>query len=219
MKNYAPSKVSKVKRGAKNASYDRTSVHKILDADFICHVPYVYDGTPISIPMAYARSGETIYLHGAMGNRMLKGIASLKKMSLTVTILDGLVLARSGFHHSVNYRSVVVFGTPRLVKDENEKKQVFDSLLEQMAKGRSHEVRPTNDKELKTTQVLALEITEASAKTRQGPPVDDVEDYQLKLWAGVIPLKHVYDNAITDPKLAFNLKTPPSALRLAQNEK
>ncbi len=218
MKKYTPSKLSKVKRGSQNADYDKTTVFTILDNHFMCHVPYVFEDTPISIPMAYARSGETIYLHGAMGNRMLKGIASLKKISLTVTHLDGLVLARSAFHHSVNYRSAVVFGTPRIVKDETEKKHAFEMLLEQMAKGRSTEVRPTNEKELKITQVLALDITEASAKIRKGPPVDDEEDYSLKLWAGVVPIKNVYDVAIPDPKLVFKLEIPPSAITLSKNE-
>ena len=218
MSNYKTTKLSKVKRGAKNATYDKATVFEILDADFMCHVPYLFDDTPITIPMAYARSGETIYLHGAMGNRMLNAIASLEKTSLTVTILDGLVLARSAFHHSVNYRSVVVFGTPRIVTEKAEKAHAFERLLEHMAVGRWNEVRTPNEKEYKITQVLALDITEASAKVRQGPPVDDEEDYSLKLWAGVVPLKHVYDTAIPDPKLAFDLETPNSTKKLIQND-
>lgn len=218
MDKYNPSKISKVKRGAKNAAYDKPKIFEILDAHFMCHVPYVFDDIPISIPMAYARSGETLYLHGASGNRMLNTIASLDKTSLTVTHLDGLVLARSAFHHSVNYRSVVVFGSPRIVTQKAEKEHAFERLLEQMAKGRWSEVRTPNEKEYKITQVLAIDITEASAKVRQGPPVDDDEDYCLELWAGVVPLKHVYDNAVPDPKLAFDLEVPPSAKRLTSND-
>ncbi len=218
MSNYNPSKLSKVKRGSKRASYDKATVFNILDSHFICHVPYVFDETPITIPMAYARSGETIYLHGATGNRMLQSIADLKKMSLTITHLDGLVLARSAFHHSVNYRSVVVFGTPRIVTEEEEKRNAFEMLLEQMAKGRSKEVRPTNEKELKITKVLALDITEASAKVRTGPPVDDEDDYNLELWAGVVPIKHWYEKEVADPNLVFDLAIPPSVKKLTKND-
>ena len=219
MDKYNPSKLSKVKRGAKNASYDKKAVHSILDAHFMCHVPYVFDDTPITIPMAYTRVGETVYLHGAMGTRMINALANLKKISLTVTHLDGLVLARSAFHHSVNYRSAVVFGTPRVVTDNAEKELAFEYLIEQMAKGRWGEVRVPNKKEIKITQVLAVDITEASAKVRQGPPVDDEEDYSLELWAGEVPLKNIYSNAIPDPKLAFDLETPPSVKKLAENDK
>jgi uncharacterized protein len=219
LKKYTPSHLSKVKRGAKNANYNQETVFKILDAHFMCHVPYMIDGTPITIPMAYARSGETIYLHGAPSNRMLNSIVALEKASLTVTHLDGLVLARSAFHHSVNYRSTIVFGKPRIVTNGVEKNCAFERLLEQMAKGRWSEVRTPNEKELKITQVLAIDITEASSKIRQGPPVDDDEDYNLELWAGVVPIKHVFDTAITDPKLVFDLKTPESAKKLIQNDK
>ncbi len=218
MSSYDPTKLSKVKRGRNRATYDKATVFNILDAHFICHVPYVFDDVPITIPMAYARSGETIYLHGATGNRMLQSLAALKKMSVTVTHLDGLVLARSAFHHSVNYRSVVVFGKPRLVTDETEKKHVFEMLLEHMAEGRSKEVRATNENELKITKVIALDITEASAKVRTGPPVDDEEDYQLELWAGVVPIKYQYEKEITDPNLAFDLASPPSVKKLTKND-
>lgn len=218
MPKYEPTKHSKVKRGSNRADYDKTAVFKILDDHFMCHVPYVFEGTPITIPMAYARSGETIYLHGATGNRMLKSIASLDKMSITVTHLDGLVLARSAFHHSVNYRSAVVFGTPRIVIEEEEKKRAFEMLLEHMAEGRSREVRETSANELKITKVLALDITEASAKVRSGEPVDDEEDYKLELWAGIVPIKHLYEKEITDPNLAFDLATPPSVIKLTKND-
>jgi len=218
MKKFEPSKLSKVKRGRDRADYDKSAVFKIVDAHFMCHVPYVFDGTPITIPMAYARSGETIYLHGATGNRMLKSIADLEKMSITITHLDGLVLARSAFHHSVNYRSAVLFGKPRIVTEEAEKKHAFTMLLEHMAEGRSKEVRETSANELKITKVIALDITEASAKVRTGDPVDDEEDYKLEFWAGVVPIKHLYEKEITDPNLAFNLAVPPSVKKLTKND-
>jgi len=218
MSKFEPTKLSKVKRGRNRADYDKSTVFNILDSHFVCHVPYVFEDTPITIPMAYARSGETIYLHGATGNRMLKSLALLEKMSITVTHLDGLVLARSAFHHSVNYRSAVVFGTPRIVAEEAEKKYAFEMLLEHMAQGRSKEVRETSPNELKITKVLALDITEASAKIREGAPVDDDEDYKLKLWAGVVPIKHLYEKEITDPNLAFDLASPPSVNKLTKND-
>lgn len=218
MKSYSASETSKVKRGAKRATYDKETVFKILDDHFMCHVPYVYEDTPITIPTAYARSGETIYMHGAIGNRMLNSIAQLSKTSITVTHLDGLVLARSAFHHSVNYRSVVVFGKPRIVTSEEEKNKALEMIVEHMASGRWDEVRIPNEKELKITQVLALDITEASAKVRQGPPIDDDEDYNLKLWAGVVPVKQVYENAVVDPNAKFELGTPPSVHKLTKND-
>jgi len=219
MKKYNPTTLSKIKRGSKRASYDQTEVFKVLDAHFMCHVPYVFDNTPITIPMAYARSSKTIYLHGAIGNRMLNSITRLDQMSITVTHLDGLVLARSAFHHSVNYRSVVVFGKPRIVTEESEVNHALECIVNQMVEGRWQETRPPNANELKATKVIALDITEASAKIRQGPPIDDEEDYQLKLWAGVVPLKNVYDKAINDPKLAFNLETPPSVKKITKNDR
>lgn len=218
MSTFKPSETSKIKRGAKRATYDKTTVFKILDAHFMCHVPYIFEGTAITIPMIYARSGETLYVHGAIGNRMLNSFSEMEQTSLTVTHLDGLVLARSAFHHSVNYRSVVVFGTPRIVKDAKEKDLALERIVEHMAKGRWKEVRVPNNKELKATQVLALDITEASAKVRQGPPVDDDEDYELELWAGVVPIKTIYEKPITDNNSTFDLEVPPSVKKLFKND-
>lgn len=218
MDKFKPTETSKVKRGAKRALYDKEAVFNILDDHFICHVPYVFEGTPITIPTIYARLEETIYIHGAIGNRMLNSIANLPQISITVTHLDGLVLARSAFHHSVNYRSVVVFGNPRVVTDANEKDKALEMIVEHMAKGRWEEVRVPNEKELQATKVLALDITEASAKVRQGPPVDDEEDYELELWAGVVPMRTSYEPAIADPKLKFELDTPPSVIKLSTND-
>ena len=219
MKKYNPTSLSKIKRGSNRATYDQQAVFEILDAHFMCHVPYVFDNTPITIPMAYARSGETIYLHGAIGNRMLNSITELDKISITVTHLDGLVLARSAFHHSVNYRSAIVFGIPRIVTETSEINHALERIVDQMAEGRWKETRLPNAKELKVTKVIALDITEASAKVRKGPPVDDDEDYQLELWAGVVPVKSVFESAISDPKLAFEIETPESVKKLIRNDK
>ena len=219
MEKYVTTEASKIKRGAKRASYDKATVFQILDDHFICHIPYVYEDTPISIPTIYARFQETLYIHGAMGNRMLNSIASLPQTSITVTHLDGLVLARSAFHHSVNYRSVVVFGKPRVVISEKEKNKALELIVEHMAKGRWEEIRVPNEKEIKITQVLALDISEDSAKIRQGPPVDDQEDYDLELWAGVVPVKTIYKKAVPDPDLKFALDTPSSVKKLTENDK
>ena len=214
MDQYQPSKTSKISRGAKRASYDKETVFQILDDHFMCHLPYIFEGTPITIPMIYGRSDETIYLHGAIGNRML----NLPMASFTVTHLDGLVLARSAFHHSVNYRSVVVFGQPRVITSEKEKDIALEIITEHMAKGRWSEVRIPSEKELKATRVIAIDITEASAKIRQGPPVDDEEDYDLELWAGVVPIKTVYEEAVSDPRLKPQIEIPPSVKRLLKND-
>lgn len=212
---YTPSKRSKVKRGANRASYDKATLFKILDENFMGHLAYVFEETPIALPMVYARKDDTIYLHGATANRMLNSVLSLKNSSFTITCLDGLVLARSAFHHSVNYHSAVVFGSPREVTDTAEKMEAFECLLEQMAKGRWAEVRHPNENELKITKVIALDINEASAKIRQGPPVDDDSDYELPHWAGVVPLKHVYESPVPDPKLAPEIDEPNSVKTLA----
>lgn len=219
MKTYTPSETSKVKRGAKRASYDQETVFKVLDDHFLCYVPYTHEEVPITIPTAFARSGETIYIHGAVGNRMLNSIAELPQTSITVTHLDGLVLARSAFHHSVNYRSAVVFGKPRIVTDENEKMKALELIIENMAKGRWEEIRIPSQKELKITQVLAIDITEASVKVRQSPPVDEEEDYNLELWAGVVPIKQFFESAVVDPDSKFDLPVPPSVINLTTNDK
>lgn len=217
--SFTPSNTSKVKRGAQRAHYDKATVYSILDAHFMCHVAYVHNQVAITLPMAYARKGNTLYLHGATANRMLKGICNQPIVSATVTHLDGLVLARSAFHHSVNYRSAVIFGKPRAVIAPQEKTEAFEALIEQMAKGRWQEVRKPNANELKITNVVAIDITEASAKIRQGPPVDDESDYDLPLWAGTLPLKHLYETAQPDPKLAPEIETPPSVKALEADDK
>jgi nitroimidazol reductase NimA-like FMN-containing flavoprotein (pyridoxamine 5'-phosphate oxidase superfamily) len=177
-----------VRRLPQRAAYDKATVHAILDAGRICHVGFISGGRPCVIPMLYARSGDTVYLHGSNASRMLRALAAGTELSLAVTLLDGYVLARSAFHHSVNYRSVVVFGKALLVEDPMEKMEALRLVTNHVVPGRWEEVRVPNERELKGTTVLAVGIEEASAKVRTGPPVDDEADYELPVWAGVVPV-------------------------------
>jgi len=178
---------TRVRRLAERGRYETETIHAILDEALICHVGFVVDGQPVVIPTIHWREGDTLYFHGSAASRMLRSLRDGVDACVTVTLLDGLVLARSAFHHSMNYRSVVVFGKAREVR-EDEKVRVLDSLVEHVVRGRSKEVRAPNLKELRQTLVLALPIDEASAKIRTGGPVDDEEDYALPVWAGVLPL-------------------------------
>ena len=186
---YSPvSRRSTVRRVARRASYDPELVFAILDAGMVAHVAFVHDGHPFVIPMIYARKDRELMLHGAAASRMLEVGASGAAMSACVTILDGLVYARSAFHHSVNYRSVVVLGHAREVDGEAEKRGFLDALVERLAPGRSNLVRKPNAKELDATRVLALPIDEVSAKVRTGGPIDDPEDLAVPVWAGQLPI-------------------------------
>ena len=178
---------TRVRRLGERGLYDIETIHAILDEALICHVGFVVDDRPVVIPTIHWREGETLYFHGSAASRMLRSLRDGIDACITVTLLDGLVLARSAFHHSMNYRSVVVFGKAREVR-EDEKVRVLDSLVEHVMRGRSKEVRAPNLKELRQTLVLALPIDEASAKIRTGGPVDDEDDYALPVWAGVLPL-------------------------------
>ena len=181
-------------------AYDRTTIDAILDEGFICHVGFVHDdGYPVVLPTIYARSGDTVYFHGSQGSRMLRTAAAEPQVCLTVTLVDGIVLARSAFHSSMNYRSVVVFGKARRVEDPKEREAALEAVVEHVAPGRWAETRWPNPKELQATSVLALSLDEASAKIRTGPPVDDDEDYALPYWAGVIPLAVQAGQPETDP--------------------
>lgn len=188
---------TRVRRLAKRADYDLATIHAILDEALICHVGFVVDGAPVVIPTIHWREGDRLYLHGSAASRMLRSLRDGVDACVTVTLLDGLVLARSAFHHSMNYRSVVVFGKARVVEGE-EKLRALDSLVEHVVHGRSKEVRPPNEIELKQTLVLGLPIDEASAKIRSGGPVDDDEDYALPVWAGVLPMKLTPQEPIAD---------------------
>jgi len=188
---------TKVRRLPKRANYDRDTIHAIVDEALICHVGFVVDGAPVVIPTIHWREGDDLYFHGSAASRMLRSLKDGVDACVTVTLLDGLVLARSAFHHSMNYRSVVVFGKARVV-DGEEKLRALDALVEHVIRGRSAEVRPPNEIELKQTLVLALPLEEASAKIRTGGPIDDEADYTLPVWAGVLPLKLTPGEPIVD---------------------
>jgi nitroimidazol reductase NimA-like FMN-containing flavoprotein (pyridoxamine 5'-phosphate oxidase superfamily) len=178
--------------------FDRGVIYRILDEAFVCHLAFVVDGQPYAIPTGYARLGDAIYVHGSAASRMLRQLSAGLDACLTVTIVDGLVLARSAFHHSMNYRSVVVLGTARLVQERDEKLAAMSRFTNHVVPGRWPELRPITDQELKGTSVLALPIHEASAKVRTGPPLDDDEDLTWPVWAGVVPLLSVPGEPVPD---------------------
>lgn len=196
-----------VRRLPKRAAYDFDTIAAILDAGFLCHVGFVADGQPYVIPTAYGRDGHTLYLHGSAVSRTLRELATAIPMCLTVTHLDGLVLARSGFHSSMNYRSVVILGSAREV-ERDEKAHALAVISEQILPGRWAEIRGPTRKELNATAVLALPIDEASAKVRTGPPADDEEDYAMPIWAGVLPLSLGAGPPIPDPRLPEGVPVP-----------
>jgi len=189
MTHFQPTERTQVKRLPKRGRYDEETVFQILDSAFVCHVGFCVDGQPFVIPTNYGRSGNTLYLHGSAASRMLKTLSAEVPVCVTVTHVDGLVLARSAFHHSVNYRSVVILGTARLVEDSHEKMEALRIFTEHVVKGRWEQIRWPNEQEMKATTVLALPLEEVSAKVRTGGPVDDEPDYALPVWAGVLPLE------------------------------
>ena len=206
-----PSPRTEVRRLPERARYDTDVVHGILDEALVCHVGFVVDGQPVVIPTIHARDGDRLYLHGSPANRMLRTLKRQVDVCVTVTLVDGLVLARSAFHHSMNYRSVVVFGPAREVTDPGEKMSAFRALVDHVTPGRWDDVRAPNEKEIRSTLVLALALTEASAKVRTGPPLDDEADYALPVWAGVIPLRLTAAAAEPDAHVAAGV-APPRAV-------
>lgn len=187
-----------VRRLAARGVYDRDTIYAILDEALLCHVGFVVDGQPVVIPTIHVRIGDTLYFHGSAASRMLRTLRGGVDACVTVTLLDGLVLARSAFHHSMNYRSVVVMGKGREVVDREKKLRALDALVEHVVPGRAAVVRAPNSMEIKQTLVIALPLAEASAKVRTGPPLDEEADYALDVWAGVIPMTLVKDEPIRD---------------------
>ncbi|MER6012353.1 pyridoxamine 5'-phosphate oxidase family protein [Streptomyces bluensis] len=208
---YTPTDRTVPTRSAQRASYDKDVVHAILDEGYVCHLGFVRDGAPVVLPTLYARVGERLYLHGSTGSRPLRmtgqadpGLA----VCVTVTHVDGLVLARSAFHHSINYRSVVVHGVAHQVTDPAEKRLALDALVDHVVPGRSRDARPANTKESAATAVIRLDLDEVSAKIRTGGVKDEPEDLALPHWAGVVPLHQGYGTPVPDPDLAPGTELP-----------
>ena len=203
---YEPTSATRLRRLPERGRYDRDSVHAILDEGFICHVAFTVDGRPVALPTGYARVGEIIYLHGSSGSRL--GLRPGMPVCITVTLLDGIVLARAAFHHSFNYRSAMVLGQTRLVTDPMEKDEALSALVEHIVPGRGADIRPADGKELAATAVLAVPLEEVSAKVRRGDPIDDEEDYALPAWAGVLPLALVPGRPVPDARLNPAIPVP-----------
>ncbi len=197
-----------LKRLPQRGSFERDTVNAILDAAFLCHIGFVVDGQPFVIPTSYARVNDELFIHGSAASRMLRNLSEGIPVCVTVTLVDGLVLARSAFHHSINYRSVVVFGTAQLVTDEQAKYDALKAFTEHIIPGRWPEIREPNAQELKGTTVLALPLQEASAKIRTGPPKDDDEDMTITVWAGVLPLTVTAGEPQADPHLPAATPVP-----------
>jgi hypothetical protein len=211
MDAFTPTERTQVRRLPKRAVYDKAQVHAILDEGRICHVGFVMDGQPFVIPTGYARSADQIYIHGSAASRMIRTGTEGLDVCVTVTLIDGFVLARSAFHHSMNYRSVVVLGKARLVTDPDEKMEALRCFTNHIVAGRWEEVRQPVPQEMKATSVLALALDEVSAKVRTGGPIDDEEDYALPVWAGVVPVRPQLGEPIPDDRLLPGLTAVDTA--------
>jgi len=216
MSQFQPTQRTQVKRLPDRGAYDSETVFRILDEGLICHVGFSVDGQPYVIPTGFARVEDMLYIHGSAASRMLRTLAEGIQVCVTVTLLDGLVLARSAFHHSMNYRSVVMLGRATLVCDPAEKIKALGAFTEHIVRGRWNDVRLPTESELKATTVLALPLAEVSAKIRTGPPKDDAEDYQLPIWAGVVPLSITPSAPIADPRLKAGLEPPAYAKKYSR---
>lgn len=219
MRQFDKQKINTVRRGSKRALYDIEEVNAILDAGFVGHVAYVFEGTAISIPMAYGRSADKIYLHGSLKNRMLNTLLKSVQMSMTVMHLDALVLARSGLHHSVNYRSATVFGNVGKVMKTSEKESALRCIVDHMIDGRWESLRPMLPKELDGTLVLEMTIETASAKVRDGGVQDEKSDLTLPIWAGLVPLRQIAEKPISDDLLSAGTKVPEHVKAYYENNK
>jgi nitroimidazol reductase NimA-like FMN-containing flavoprotein (pyridoxamine 5'-phosphate oxidase superfamily) len=207
-----------LKRLPKRGVFDRELVYGILDEGFVCHVSFAVDGQPFVIPTGYARVGDQLLIHGSQVSRMLRTLSSGIDVCVAVTLVDGLVLARSAFHHSVNYRSVVIFGRAAMVEERDAKLAALFAFSEHVIPGRWNDVREPTEQELKATTVLLLPLVEVSAKVRTGPPLDDEEDYALPIWAGVVPLNIAAGDPVNDPRLPENIAPPAYALKYSREK-
>lgn len=200
MTTYPVTPRTRVKRGNKRATYDRALVHSVLDDSYLCHVGAKMADRPMVQPTFHWREGDKLYIHGSSKNGLFQTLIKGEEACITVTILDGLVMARSAFHHSANYRCVMIFSKARVVEDDAEKLRILDLMMQKITPDRMDGVRGPNPQELKATTVLEFEISEVSAKVRSGPPVDDEEDYPLPVWAGVIPITEMRGKPVDDPR-------------------
>ena len=205
---------TKIKRRADRGFYDKETIYSILDKEFICQVGFVYDGYPVVIPTIYGRDGNSLFFHGANVSRMLQTLEQGVSVSVNVTRTNALVLARSAFHHSLNYESVTLFGNAHIVEGNDRKLGALKTISDQILHQRWEEVRLPNEKELNATKVLELEISEASAKVRAEGVGDDKADYELDIWAGIVPIHRSYGAAIADDKLKPEIQTPPSVKKI-----
>ncbi|MDQ3179170.1 MAG: pyridoxamine 5'-phosphate oxidase family protein [Acidobacteriota bacterium] len=203
-----PTEKTKLRRLPKRGSFERETIYQILDEGFICHVGFVVGNQPFVVPTGYARLKDNLLIHGSAASRMLRAMASEIEVCVTVTLIDGLVLARSAFHHSMNYRSIVIFGKAKLIEDERKKLDALRAFTEHIAPNRWADVRPPTEKEIKATLVLSLPIEEASAKIRTGNPLDDEADYELNVWAGVLPVSLIAGEATSDERLKSGIPIP-----------
>jgi len=215
---YVPTPRTRLVREADRAVYDRETAYRILDEGFLCHVGFVTDGQPFVIPTSYGRKDDSLFIHGSAASRMLRTVKESVPVCITVTLLDGLVLARSIFNHSMNYRSVVVLGKAKLVDDPAEKIEALRLLSEHIIPGRWADSRQPNERELKATSILRVPIDEFSAKVRKGPVVDDEEDYSFPTWAGVVPLEMVAGEPVADARLLPGQAVPEYARRYTRRQ-
>ena len=213
MESFPITQRNKIKRIPKRGHYDKPTIYQILDDGFLCHIGFVVEGQPFVIPTSYGRDGDQVYLHGSAKSRMLSELQNGIPLCLSVTHFDGLVLARSAFHHSMNYRSAILYGAARMAEGEEKEKGLY-VISENILKGRWEEARRPNAKELKATTVLVMKIESASAKIRTGPPADEKEDYQLDIWAGVVPFQQTPGSPLPDPDLKSGIPLPKSVFNI-----
>lgn len=219
MSTFPPTERTTLKRLPKRGEYDRAAISEILDEAFICHVGFIVDGKPVVIPTSYVCIGDNLYIHGSAASRMLRSLEGGTDVCVTITLIDGLVLARSAFHHSINYRSVVIFGNAKVVDDSDEKIRALHAFTEHVVPGRWEDVRPPDENELRATLVLKLPLDEVSAKVRTGPPIDDDDDYNLAVWAGVVPLRMIADAPVIDDRVPAGIEAPDYVREYSRNGK
>jgi len=205
---FAKTAHNRIRRAHEDARYERTEVYRILDAGFVCHIGYSIDGQPYTTPTAYWRQGDRVFWHGSSASRMIRALAGGAPLCLTVSLFDGIVLARSGFHTSINYRSVMAFGTAKKIEGRDAKLAALKAMMERLVPGRWSELRPATEQELKATTVLSMELTEAVAKVSEGPPNDEAADYALDIWAGVIPVLTMTGAPQDDPRVKPGIAAP-----------